>query len=149
MTYIDIIQTVAIVLGFGLTALTIQFLRKQTQEMTKATNAGVYQNVTVSMFQIDQLFIENPELRPYFYSNLEIPKNSKLQAKVYGMAEMLIDLLDNVRIQASNMPQYAWSTWKRYFEDIFKSSPTLREHLNTRKKWYPELLGWLKNSDTI
>ena len=150
MTCIDIVQTIAIVIGFGFTGWTIRHLRKQTEDMTKATNAGVYQNITTSMFQIDQLFIENSELRPYFYGNLKMPKNSKLQAKVYGMAEMFIDLLDNVKIQADNMPQqYPWNTWRRYFNDILESSPVLQEYLSAHKGWYPELLSWLGGSDSI
>lgn len=63
---------------------------------------------------IDRLFVEFPELRRYFYEEVEPPVEEPLRSQVISAAELIIDLADSVinmirHGQLDSADQDAWS----------------------------------------
>lgn len=120
----------------------------QLRSSAKATISNVYQNVTYGAVEIDKIFIDNPELRKYFYYNNIYygNKTSELYDKISSIAEMFFDFADSVNTQIECMPKkksYPWETWKKYFKDLYKRSPILREYWENNKQWYPDSLDFI------
>jgi hypothetical protein len=45
---------------------------------------------------LDRVFIDLPELRPYFYDGREVPDDEPMRARVMATAELIVDLADSV-----------------------------------------------------
>lgn len=63
---------------------------------------------------VDRLFVEFPELRPYFYADHELPREEPLRSKVIAAAELIVDLADSVTNmirhgQLDQSDQKAWA----------------------------------------
>lgn len=134
----ELIQGIVGVLGFLGLVVSVGLLIMQTRIAARATRAGVYQNVLVQMIDIDLFFIDHPELKPFFYNNMEISEEHPDYDRVLSVAEMLVDFIDGVFVLAPSMPEYPWHTWERYFRDLFASSPVLRKYWALYGDWYPE-----------
>jgi len=124
------------IIGFPLVIVSLVLLIRQTRELTKQNEtaaksvaAAVYQNVSDLMIQIDRVFLEYPELRPYFDDGAALPNDVKTRSQVIAVAEMLADFRDNVMAQSRAVPTYRWGMWKRYFDELEKRSPAFKEYL--------------------
>ncbi len=45
---------------------------------------------------LDRLFVDIPELRPYFYNDQDVPADEPMRAQVLATAELIVDLADSV-----------------------------------------------------
>jgi hypothetical protein len=103
--------------------------------------ANIYGSTAIQMFTVDQVFINEPELRPYFYSNKDIINNDPLYDKVVAVAELLLDFFDSILLQQQHFPQI-WPPheWEAYIRDSFANSPVLCRYLKSVKHWYTDRL---------
>jgi hypothetical protein len=86
---------------------------------------------------LDYIFINNPELRPYFYDGLDISEGEELYNKVSSTAEFLIDYFDAYLIQATTFPQtWANRPWDNYMLYVFRNSPIICRFLLMHRDWY-------------
>ena len=116
----------------------IDLLRKQIQDLRESIEGATYQNIYEQMLNIDRFFIENPELKPYFYSNRSITTEDKIKRdKLFSIAEMLIDFFDNVYYQQNLMETDKFEAFWKYLTTICENSPVLRDHVIDRAEWYP------------
>ena len=98
-------------------------LRAQTQDR-------IYAHYT----EICKLFIQNPELQPYFY---RLPKaappkrteeDKKLAPKVDFMCEALLGLIEHAVLQRSYMPKECWhNCWHPYAVQRLEESPAMQK----------------------
>jgi hypothetical protein len=135
-----------------LTLVTILYVLKQTREMTRqnqlSTNAAVatlYRDISSSMQDIDRIFFENPQLRPYFYDNALIDKGDPEYGRAMSLAEMFSDFMDMFLVLERVAPKQPgspipWVDWKRYFVDLYGSSPAIRRYWSEHGSWYSSTL---------
>lgn len=114
---------------------------KQTRLAARASQAAAYHNIVTAMSDIERLFFENPELRPYFYDDKELDHKGKDADRVCILAEMFVDFMDNAMVQSNLLESYEWTGWEDYFRDIYKSSPAIRSYWREHRQWYSDLLG--------
>lgn len=125
--------------GFAGGIATLVFLIMQTRAATESVRLTVREAMSARTQDIHRIFLDNPEIRPYFYEGRDCQPNDPDYARIQQMAELLCDFYDSLLMQYQLYPG-AWdhSRWQRYIEDIISSSPVLREYLDrpSVRAWY-------------
>jgi ABC-type multidrug transport system fused ATPase/permease subunit len=121
----------------------------QTQFALQSLEGNVYGQVMSQTLCQDELFIKNPETRPYFYESKELSPDDPLSYKVLATAEYLLDFYDSLEKQLKHYP-HLWiheqKTWEANIIDMFAYSPVLCRYLDTTKEWYSDSLYVLKTA---
>lgn len=152
MTLYESLSLAISVAGFTAVIISIGLLIRQAQEGTRQTklmseslrNSAFYADANY-MFAADDIFIDHPELRPYFYSGKDIRKDDLTYDKVIAVAEFLLDFFGCILLKIQHYPQdpqiWPCNWWEEYIIDSFANSPILCEYLESVKTWYiPELM---------
>jgi hypothetical protein len=119
----------------------------QTQFALQSLEGNVYGQVMSQTLAQDELFIKNPETRPYFYESKELYPDDPLYFKVLATAEYILDFYDSLEKQLKHYP-HLWiheqKTWEANIIDMFAWSPVLCRYLDATKEWYSDSLYALK-----
>lgn len=111
-------------------------LGRQTEHAIEATRAAIYQGLNQFMLELDRIFIDNPQLRPYFYESCPEPDDVVLRYQLSAVSEMYIDLMDNFLVQAPNLEAFISEPWDDYFRDLLRRSPAMRRFWRDHRNWY-------------
>lgn len=128
----DILSIVALLIS--LCTLFIEYLSvKQSKDMT------LYQKVTQSFLDINQMFLQFPELRPFFYDRVEQTglESEELQQRLLMASEILLDHFEWILhdIKFSNLVDQ--ESWLAYIYDTYQNSPTLISYHQQHISWHP------------
>lgn len=143
----DWLSAIATVVSDVLVAASIVFAAfqwreaaRQTKRAATAISSAAYQGVNAQLQEVDMIFVDRPELRPYFYENEELPPDKRERDRVLAVAELLVDFMDNIVTQCHAMPADHRELWFAYFRDQHDSSPAIRAYWQESSRWYqPEL----------
>lgn len=128
-------------LGFTVVIASLIFLSRQTHEAAKSNESGAYSNIANHMFEIDQVFINHPNLRPYFYEGAEIKPEASDYQQVLAVAETILDFFDAILVQKPYLKKlWQGNWWDTYIEDGFRNSPVLCRRIDSGKNWYSDEL---------
>lgn len=145
-SWIDISMLVVTTLGFFAACWTIS-------DTAKAFRGSIYSSASPWIFDIDKVFIENPDLRPYFYADyrrapiyftrrdLKSPEAEKAYLKTCAMAEYILDTFDSY---LSTRTKFGHDTladeegWKQWMRDTFRASPVLVRYMEEHMSWYAD-----------
>jgi hypothetical protein len=124
--------------------VSLWLLRAQGLAQRDATLVLAYQNMTAQMAEMDRFFLEHLDLRPYFFAGKELPIALDEQDRVLAVAEMYVNLMDNVltQVPALNRDGIA-SDWETYFRDVYDTSPAIRLF------WAEHAREWFANSPLV
>lgn len=134
----SIAAAIAVIVGFW------QF-RVQLQQSAETDRISTLEQLYARMHDIDKLFVEKPELKPYFYQGMKksdanplvaADNMPRVRAQVDAMAELLCDFFAAALESMKALSPGTYREWESYVADIFKNSPTLREFYCTRREWY-------------
>jgi hypothetical protein len=152
MTIAAVIQMVAAVIGFPVLIYQVLKLRNNLEG---ATQDRLYAHYT----EICKLFIQNPELRPYFYGRSEdagkIVTRERAQecndnltaAKVAFMCEAILGLVEHAVLQKKNLPGDAWrNCWRPYAMERLEQSEVLENFFPLNADWYSRRMNKEMNS---
>ena len=90
------------------------------------------------------LFIDNPRLRPYFYSGKCCPRHGPQRKRVITLAEIFADALESTLFSYRIVPSSGYLTpWASYCQYILEASPTLRDLVSKYPNWWPALNAML------
>ncbi len=89
------------------------------------------------LIQMIQIFVEQPELRPYFLEEGKLPKGQEQKAK--ALASMLLNILETVWSMESVMTDAERTAWSKYVRYQIKSVPIVHDLYKTQKEWYAHL----------
>ena len=131
----------------GLLALAVQIralaiqtkeLASQTKQEGQAIRASVIQGITTQMLAIDHVFVEHPQLRPFFYGkNVPLAEDHREYARALAVAEMLVDLIDCVVSLKDNMvEEIDLPGWYEYARALYEQSVPARAFLEANETWY-------------
>jgi hypothetical protein len=144
------IVLIALIISLYLVRLQAREMASQTKSLVASLESNTYQNIPAQMFTLDEIFINHPELRPYFYSGKEIGEDDSNYQRVLATAEFVLDLFGT---SFDLMPRYPqnWprSAWEEYVKDFFANSPILCKFLSSNSAWYPKELLTLMNAAEI
>ena len=125
---IDTITLLVIVAG-------LYFAWDQAKEFNAGQNLSNWSDVSARTYEIDKVFVENPEFRKYFLEGVDIAPDDKNYPKAASIAELLLDYLDsftalldyNHGLISNGILQE--EAWKHYFNESFTKSPLLCRRL--------------------
>ncbi|WP_328477914.1 hypothetical protein OHA21_25730 [Actinoplanes sp. NBC_00393] len=93
--------------------------------------ASMLQNVLI-------LFVQHPELRPYFFDSKPVPENEPERSRVKATADLFADAIyaglhTGLLLPGDGVHQ-AWCT---YATDVLRTSPALRALWAEHSNWWP------------
>jgi len=107
-----------------------------------AVSAQAWQGLTGQGTEISKIFIEHPDLRPYFYDEKPIATDDVNRNAVLQLSEMYLDFIESFQDDyVYKLPGMAEDgkyrlQWDLYFRDMFATSPTLCKVAKEKQKWY-------------
>lgn len=119
----------------------------QSEKVAKSIRANVENAIVTHVTSLDQVFINNPSLAPYFYDEKQINKEDKDYPKVSATAVMVLDVFDLVATQNKHYPEF-WDTpqaWDAWMMDVFSTSPILRDFIDKHPGWYGKSVTTLRD----
>src|SRR3954466_6839794 len=69
-------------------------IRRQVSHNENLNRAQLHQRIAQLFIEVDVFFVNNPQLRPYFYEGRPVPRTSRKRAQVTATAEMFADLAE-------------------------------------------------------
>jgi hypothetical protein len=128
-------------LAFVGVIVSLLLLRAQGLAARDATLVIAYQNMTAQMADMDRFFLEHLDLRPYFFGGKEPPNARDEHDRVLAVAEMYVNLMDNVLTQSPALNRDGIAAdWEAYFRGVYETSPVVREF------WAEHGSEWFANS---
>lgn len=112
-------------------------LRKQLAQSQRTNEVDVYFRVAVICRDLDEFFVDRPELRPYFYENKKLPRSKRERDRLDATSEMLIDLAESIIASAPGLGSMAVD-WHKYFAFLYRNSEALRQHWAKHSYYYPD-----------
>ena len=144
---ITLASFVTVCVTLFLLVLQNQTIVMQTKYSQQSVESNVFGVLTNQALTTDEIFINNPSLRDYFYNGKLVTENDPLAEKVKAMAEYFLDFYDSQVTQLKRYPNL-WrgekDAWESGIIDQFAWSPFLCSYLEVNKAWYSEELLRLK-----
>jgi hypothetical protein len=113
---------------------------RQTAISNAIAGVSALNTVLSSLREVYMVFIDHPELRPYFYGGREMPRSRRLRRQVSTIAEMLADVLESGLLQYRLVPaSESFEIWENYCRYMLARSPALHALARKYPEWWPEL----------
>ncbi|MDV6297466.1 hypothetical protein ACWEQV_29080 [Rhodococcus aetherivorans] len=134
---ISLVAALIAVISAGIAAL---FGWWQTRRMDQSLEVVTYNGATDLTLQIDRIFIEYPELRPYFYEGQSpIDQDETLRQRVDAVSEFALDALECIWDHREKYTEMDRESWKIWINEFMASSPRMRGLYEDHTTWYPAL----------
>lgn len=131
MTAGDYIAVVAAVISFA-AALTASL------QVRRGATLGTYNKVGESLIRLNSIFVENPELRPYFFEGKKsYPKSQENKAK--AIAIMMLNIFEEIWSQRNAMGNEERRAWEEYINSQIESVELIRKSYKEKSDWFPNL----------
>ncbi len=131
MQYSDILSIIAIIVSC-LTLVIEFYIGKRT------ISVSLYQRVTEMFFSINEPFFSNPEMRPYFYENLECENvDGEDYNRLVVTSEMILDTFEWIQHDIQSSKAEDKTSWENYMMHIFNNSPIMRKLHSKHPEWHP------------
>jgi hypothetical protein len=128
--------------GFFLVIVGLVINIIQSEKVAKSIRANVESSTVTQVTKLDQVFMQKPDLIPYFYEGKSIDDKATDYREVSATAVMVLDVFDLVASQNRHFPEF-WDTpgaWDEWMIDVFSTSPILRATIDKYPNWYgPDL----------
>jgi hypothetical protein len=150
LTLYELLSLVISIAGFITVIISLVLLTRQTREMTlqskyvaSSLEKTVYETASGRGFALDKIFIDNPELRPYFYSGKDIGEDDPCFDKVVAVADFILDFMDYIVLQPQHFAQiFSPKSWEPWMKDMFANSPVLCGRLQeVEGRWHSKALA--------
>jgi len=133
---------------FATVVVSLLFLGWQSREVARQTRianqtagaAGLRDSLT-HLHSVIQIFVEHPELRPYFYGGVDAPADIAQRAQVDTIAEMLADCMEASLEAGHTLDPFApnLGDWQDYCRHVLDSSPVVRALVGEYPSWFPRV----------
>ena len=126
-TWIAIIAAIISALG----AVTAWVSNKRSRAINANSQIGAI------LIQLNQIFVDQPEFRPYFIEGGQLPKGQEQKAK--AMASMYLNMLETVWSMDEIMDEEERVAWIKYIRHQIRTVPIVNDLYERQKEWYPNL----------
>lgn len=112
-------------------------------QVSRAFRASVISQVYGELHHVHHTFIENPQLRPYFFHRAHIGKDHEDYMQARSVAEMYLDIFEQILIMRPYAPRKLRPFFDAYIREMLSESPFLLGYLTeteNQKLLYPERL---------
>jgi hypothetical protein len=135
MGWVDWVQLGAIVVGSIAALGGVVGLAMQLAGLRSSFESQVYQRLIENAFRIDELMISRPALRKYIYDHAPIPQTDFDPDEFESIIELIVDFVDNVRVQERFIPKAALPGWRATMNEIL-DQPAVVDFMTRRRHWY-------------
>lgn len=123
----------------ALCAIAVTFYQSRLHH-DQSIKLSQYISITQRVFDVDMLFIQNPQLRRYFYDNQIVDQLPDIE-RITAVAEYILDFYSTIqeheRILAT-LATPSWKEWRTFIADGFRGSPFLCVYYDKNATWYEE-----------
>src|SRR5438067_10184411 len=115
-------------------------LRHQIKQIDLSTRGETHGYLYNHQHSITRFFVDNPNLRPFFYDNKEIGQTDSEFVTLKGVTEMVADFCEHTYLQLPNLPIDVREGWESYMKHLYQNSPMLRLHFGGQLSgtWYSQ-----------
>lgn len=146
-----IITLIILIVQTWLSRRQTAILQAQTKAAFETSSSLSLNQIWGMMFTIDDIFLEKPHLRQYFYEGVSLDEKNPHYPEAESAAEKWLDIMEHLLWQMALFPelykpnkQGAKSIGDRnqqYFLDMFLSSPLLLAFVEKKQSWYTPLVN--------
>jgi hypothetical protein len=133
---LEILNTIGTWLGPAITAVGFIFVWSQLKRERVSLETQTSWQVYGLSLNIQTLFIDNPELRPYFYEEAPLPEVEPGRSKVLAMAEIICDHLESLVLSKEAMDIDVMNVWVPYMQGLYRKSSVIRDFLRHENEGY-------------
>ena len=132
-------------LGFAAVIFSIQTAQGQMNYMNAQTRVQIRDRSLSNCLSLHKIFLDQPELRPYFFEGKDLKESDPLYPKVVAVAEMHLDVFAyNLDYRLVFPDDYRRpEDYKRYICSRLALSPVMRRHLEKHAEWFSPYLQHL------
>lgn len=135
------------VIGVLLLVWQLRQSNMQLNQAEQAIRSDTIGQIYNHMVEVDRLFVDHPELKPYFYEGKRIGDPNPLledpvkglarhHAQVDATAELIADFFSEALQGVVFLPEDTYEGWCAYIKYVYKQSPPLQELYQQRIDWY-------------
>jgi len=133
-----------VISAFGFTAVLISLwdAREQMTYLAAQTKILTRDRSVCNVLTLHRVFLDHPELRPYFFENKDLEETDPLYPQVEAVADMHLDVFAYNLDYRLVFPD-GWRTaegYKDYIRSRLALSPIMRRRLEKRADWFSPLL---------
>lgn len=104
------------------------------------SRAGVVTGLTTLITDVDQAFVDRPELWKYFNDCEAVPsKGNEEGDRARAVAMTMANVLDHIVEHRRKVKRETRESWLRYVAEVYEKSPVFREVLTEHSSWWPGL----------
>jgi hypothetical protein len=107
-----------------------------------------YHNLYLMWFNVDRVFVEYPDLRPFFYGRRDADESGvtdDIRKKLDAVSHMMLDCFDDVYHHLEHLPASTRNPWDIFMQDMYRHTPYLKGFLKNNEQWYsPDFVQYLK-----
>jgi hypothetical protein len=131
-------QSIVAIIGLPVLILTLVMIWRQARYAHHAAMSQVYQNTADGFAIVQNVLVDHPEYRPYFYDDKRINTSDPEYAQVSSIAEFWLHAVHNLTVHRRYMKEYPWYVWERSLRDVYSRSPILQHFLQEHPDWYTD-----------
>ncbi|WP_311274836.1 hypothetical protein [Methylobacterium sp. WCS2018Hpa-22] len=112
----------------------------------RAINGTIWAAIVTQSLEVNKVFIAEPHMQKYFYSNVDINDADVNFEKASAIATLMIDyfaaVMDFYSEDVDTTPQNEVTriNWRKSFVGIFKRSPLLCRHYDANSAYFAEMI---------
>lgn len=125
-----LVQVVAATVSFAALIAVIISLRQVNKNLKANAIARIYSEI----HEIHRVFIEYPELRPFFFNNEPLAESHPHYLRARGIAEMFFDIFEHLYQLRAQAYKEKDMNWKIYMAHMCESSTFLCEYLKENEQ---------------
>lgn len=148
---LELVQVVASIVSPIVVIVTIPLLVRQTASIAEGARSATFVHYRDQASRLNDLFLANPDLRPYFYEDLAVnPEDDNLRQRVEAMAEAILDVLEAIMLHQRYFKRvWARNTFEEYARLLFRPGSILTQYLSAHPTWWPEEVHALARQDAV
>lgn len=128
---IKILGFISVIAGLLLTNFQLQANRETAQ-------SGLWHQVSHKWLEMDKIIIDNPEIRRYLYSGVDLPPNHSDYHKMMATVTYVLDFVDYAIATATGYAktEQLSSEWSAFGARIFRNSPAACREIFENRSMY-------------
>jgi hypothetical protein len=140
------VSSIAVIVSLVLVYRQTAIFSKQTEYVARSLVETLSESLNNQSHEISRIFVEHPELRPYFYGGKTIDENHPDHPRAEAVAELILDIFWSMYSQSQRGDVRALvvdgsdKLWQDFVGDSFAQSPILVKTLMKRRNWYGQAL---------
>ena len=129
-------------LGFTAVLVSIRTAREQMSHMSAQTKILTRDRSVSNVLTLHRLFLDHPELRPYFFEGKDLEESDPLYPRVETVADMHLDVFAyNLDYRLAFPDDYrSPEAYMSYVRSRLALSPVMRRRLEKKAEWFSPYL---------